>query len=288
MRESNTSIKYYVDKTEQGLPFYHFKVYSDILQYAKISGHRFVKLVNDNTLFNNDLDLILGFLKLQPPVESEYITCGNVLEPKIVSFLEENQEIKEVKTFSFEDLENGTEDFHFIRDLEYLNEKGQSVTGEIKTFYNRNKVEWDGLLAKPHIDWWLQTRLELEILKEEGGLGRIFYYYVTPSNRKKIVEGQPHNINLKYFFQSDYIVKPKKGEKEQMIETHFFEQGFTNFQELIDYALVRREDIMTLYEDDNGLYYQAHVPIKYPWSTDNNHIDKYIVTLSQYYNIEEI
>lgn len=288
MRESNTKIKYSVDTNDQGLPFYHFKIYSDILQYAKISGHRFVKLVNHDTLFNNDLDLVLGFLKLQPPVESEYITCGNILEPKIVSFLEENQEIKEVKTFSFEDLENGTEDFHFIRDLEYMNEEGQSVTGEIKTFYNRNKLKWNGLLAEPHIDWWLQTRLELEILKEEGGLGRIFYYYVTPSNRKKIVEGQPHNINLKYFFQSDYIVKPKKGETEEMIQTHFFEQGFNNFQELIDYALIRREDLMTLYEDSDGLYYQAHVPIRYPWASDNNHIDKYIESLKPYFIIEEI
>jgi hypothetical protein len=288
VRESNTKIKYSVDTTEQGLPFYHFKVYTDLLDYAKISGHRFVKLVNENTMYNNDLDLILGFLKLQPPVESEYITCGNILEPKIVEFLQLSEELQDVKTFSFEDLENGTEDFHFIRDLEYTNEEGQSVTGEIKTFYNRKKLEWDGLIPAPHIDWWLQTRLELEVLKEEGGLGRIFYYYVTPSVRKKLIEGQPHDINLKYFFQSDYIVKPKKGEKEDMIASHFFEQGFTNFQELIEYALMRREDLMTLYEDSDGRYFQAHVPIKYPWSLDNTHIDKYIENLKNYYTIEEI
>jgi len=73
-----------------------------------------------------------------------------------------------------------------------------------------------------------------------------------------------------------------------MIETHFFEQGFTNFQELIDYALIRREELMTLYEDSDGRYFQAHVPIKYEWSLDNTHIDKYLDNLKNYYTIEEI
>jgi hypothetical protein len=289
MSKYNATIKYSKTFNDQGFPQYHFKVYTDVKEYAKISGHRFVSLVDDNSFFRNDLDVILGFLKMQPPAESEYITCGNILEPKIIDFATHIYDLKDVKTFSFEDLDNGTSDFHFIRDLEYINENGEQVTGEVKTFYNRKKLDWHGnSLPEPHISWWLQTRLELEILKPEGGKGRIFYYYVTPGSREKIVKGKDHNINPKYFFASDYIVKPKDNTPEEMIVNNFKEQGFTTFRELMDYALIRREDLMTLYEDEEGTFYQATADIQYHWFDRYNHIENQIKELSKYFTIEEI
>lgn len=288
MSKYNAKIKYYKTYEPDSFIQYHFKIYTDAKEYAKISGHRFVNLVNHNNIFRNELDLILGFLKMQPPVESEYITAGNILEPKIVDYVANNFDVTDVKTFSFEDLENGTDDFHFIRDLEYINEDGQEVTGEIKTFYNRKKLKWDGLIPEPHLTWWLQTRLELEILKEPGGLGRIFYYYVTPSKRKQIVEGKEHYINPKHFFASDYIVKTRKGIPEPMIVNNFRELGLESFQELMDYSLLERDRLMTLYEDEDGVYYQARADIVYDWYHRSNHLEKYIEHLSNYFEIEEI
>jgi hypothetical protein len=283
-------IEYKVRNNPQtNMPLYEFFVYTPADEYTKISGHRFVNLIQDDGFFTNDLNILLGFLRKQPPVDSPYIQCGNILEQPVIDFASEIYGLKDISTFSFEDLENGNEDFHFIRDLEYTNEEGERVTGEIKTFYNKNKLSgWENIIPDPHPSWWLQTRLEVEILKPVGGKGKIFYYYVDKPTMTAILKERPYTLKPQHLFSSGYIVKHAEGEPEKYIEENFGYLGVKSFKDLMALAKKRRDKILTRYVDDNGeFFYHVQVPILYPWYHKSNHVKKYIEEISQHIKIEE-
>jgi len=284
---SDTKIEYKKD-FDGGFPLYHFKVYSDVTEFAKISGHRFVSMVNSQNIFANDLQILLGFIKRQPPVVSDYIEAGNILEQPVIDLATEVYSCKDVETFSFEDLENGTDDFHFIRDFEYTDENGERVTGEIKTFSNKKKVKWNGKQPIVNLDWWLQTRLEVEILKDVGGNGRVFFYYVPSTMRNAVVKGRPYHLKLKDFYASEYIEKYPWGAPEPMVEHHFGDEGFSSFKDLMEYALERREEMMTRYEDEKGEFYYVTASPRYPWFNKFDHVKNFIDEVSEYIETKEV
>ena len=284
-------IKYTVDVDRySGLPVYKFKVYSNVEEFAKISGHRFVNLIMDDDYFSNDLQTLLGFLKLQPPIDSPYITCGNKLEQPIIDTVTQLYNMKDVETFSFEDLDNGTNDFHFIRDLEYTDENGERITGEVKTFYNKQKLTgWENVIPDIHLSWWLQLRLELEVLKEVGGKGRIFYYYVDKPSMNAVLNDRPFSIKMNNLFASDYIVKLNKDEKDPYISQNLGHRGMHTFSDIEHQAFMKRDELALRYfDDDTGeIFYYVEVPIKYPWYAKSNHVENFIKETSQYIKIEE-
>ena len=284
---SDTRIEY-VKSYKDGRPFYQFKVYTDVDEYAKISGHRFVSLVNERNMFKNDLDVLLGFLKRKPFIDTDYMEAGRKLEEPVIELASRLYEMKDVKSgYSFEDLKEGTDDFHFIRDLEYTNENGERVTGEIKTFSNKKKVEWVGKIPKVSLDWWLQVRLEIEILKDIGGKGRVFFYYVDDTLRNAVLKGRPWSLKPKNLYASDYIEKFPEGAPEDMIVENFGHLDIYSFSEVMDYALEKRDDLLTLYEDDKGKFYYAEAHISYPFFKNFNHIERDLNELSEYLNIIE-
>lgn len=288
---SNVKIKYKKDTNPYtGMPVYGFKVYTNVDSFAKISGHRFVNLITTDDYFNNDLQTLLGFLKLQPPIESPYITCGNELEQPVIDKVTELYGLSDVETFGFEDLENGTEDFHFIRDLEFTDENGERVTGEVKTFYNKKKLTgWENIVPDPHVSWWLQLRLELEILKPVGGKGRIFYYFVDKPTMNAVLAGRPYTIKPKNLFASDYIVKRHEDDRDPFIEKHFGYHGIYTFGDLKRQAFLKRDELAQRYVDDETgeYFYYVQVPITYPWYEKSNHVENFIEETSKHIEFEE-
>lgn len=282
---TDVKIEYFVTNG-RNYPEYNFKVYTDITDFGKISGHRFVSLVDYDSPYENDLSMLLQFIGRSPFIENDYMKVGSALELSIIKASERQFGISNVKHgFGFEDLKNGTDDFHFIRDLMF-EENGQSMIGEVKTFYNKNKIGLsdDNPLPKPHISWWLQTRLEVEILNKPA---RIFYYYVTPTTKNAVLKGRPITIKPKYLFMSD-VIEPTE-EKEEVIESYFSELGFTRFSELMEYALYRQEDLMdNYYEDQKGCFYYVKVPIKAPWYGSKNHVEQFLEDISTQIKVEEI
>lgn len=253
-----------------GFPKYRFKVYTDLTEINRISGHRFVKLVTDE-MFNNDLAVLLQFLGAYPYIENEYMKCGKALEDPLIDFATNAYGFENVKTFSYEDLENGTDDFYFIRDMEY-EWKNKQYTGEVKTFYNKKKVDMDKtIIPQPHFSWWLQLRLELEILKDVGDVGNIIFYYVDKPTKKAILNGRDYTIKHKHLFVSDDIVKVPNDEPEEMIIENT-NGKFTTFGELMEYAKERRDELMTMYEDEEGTFYYAEVPTKYVFWKKFDHV----------------
>lgn len=287
---SNVKIKYSVEHNQySGFPVYKFKVFTDVDKFAKISGHRFVNLILTEDYFSNDLQTLLGFLKLQPPIESPYITCGNKLEQPIIDAVTELHNMKDVETFSFEDLDNGTNDFHFIRDLEYTNEEGERVTGEVKTFYNKQKLKgWENIIPDPHISWWLQLRLELDVLKDIGGKGKIFYYFVDKSSMNAVLNDRPFTIKPKNLFASDYIVKLPEETRDPFIEKYLGFRGLLSFADLKREALYKRDELSQRYFDDETgeVFYYVEVPIHYPWYEKNNHVENFIKDAEKYIRFE--
>lgn len=269
----------------QYYPIYHFKVYTPQKGFAKISGHRFVNLVDYKNVYQNDLSTLLGFIGKAPFIENDYMKVGNALEIPIAKASEEWFGLENVKyDFGFDDLKNGTADYHFIRDMMYEKD-GETFIGEIKTFYNRKKVNLsDGVYPKPHISWWLQTRLECEILNLKG---RIFFYYVTKGEKQKVLDGKAVAIKPKYLYQSEIIIP--HNEYEPTIAEHFDELGFSTFGELMAYAEMRKEELADeYYEDEQGGFYYVQVPVKDAWWGNKDPVEKYIDDLSTSIEIKEM
>jgi len=282
---NDVRIEYEV-KNGAELPVFHFKVYTDIREFKKISGHRFVSLVDHKNPFQNDLSTLLQFIGRSPYFENDYTKCGNALEYPVVKASERKFGLEEIEHgFSFEDLENGTDDFHFIRDLMYV-EDGKSHIGEVKTFYNKKKIGLSKTnpVPEPHISWWLQTRLEAEILDKPA---RIFYYYVEPVIKNAILKNRPVTIKEKHLFMSD-VIEPTDGE-EEVVTSYFTEFGFTKFKELMDYANERRDEMFNnYYEDEGGTFYYVVVEIKQPWYRGEPFIMNYINDIKKDIKIERI
>jgi len=277
----------YVKDFEYGKPLYRFKVYTPPKEFGKISGHRFVSLVNDNNIFQNDLQVLLGFIKRQPFIETDHTIVGNKLEQPIIDFVSEAYGFTDVETFGFEDLKNGNDDFHFIRDLEYTNENGERVTGEIKTYSNPRKVGGNIKSPVTHLDWWLQTRLEIEVLKEEGEKGKVFYYFVDEPTRNAVLNDRAYTLKYKNLAESDDIIKYGKNEEDPYIINNFPNQGFKTFKQLMDYAKERRDEMDTVYEDEEGTYYYVEVPLKYPFYHKFDHVKNYLNDIKEQIKIEE-
>ena len=281
----DVEINYWVENTST-FPKYCFKVYTDLTEFSKISGHRFVSLVDYKNYYENDLSTLLQFIKRSPFIKNDYMIVGERLEFPVVKASEKQFGLEDIEHgFGFEDLDNGNDNFHFIRDLMFKQD-GEDYVGEVKTFFNKKKINLSDTnpIPEPHITWWLQTRLECEIL---GLKGRIFYYYVTPTTKQAILKNRPITVKPKYLFMSD-VIEPTKN-KEEVIETYFSELGFTTFQEVMDYALMRREELMdNYYEDDKGKFYYVEVPIKNVWYGKQNHVEEFLETISNQIKVEEI
>ncbi len=255
-------------------PFYTFKLYTDKTEYKKISGHRFVKLVSQD-MYNNDIELIMDFFGLMPFVENDYMKCGKFLEEPLIKWFGNQYDLEDVRGgFGFGDLEHGNDDFHFIRDMMFTKD-GTEYLGEIKTFYNKKKIGLDtNPFPEPHITWWLQTRLMAELLDFPA---HIFYYHVDGVTKNAVLKGRNYTIKPKYAFMSDVIRPSTTPEKE--IEG--LGLRCSTFQELMDYALERREELLTRYRDENGEFYYAEVPVTYNWWNHNNHVEKFIELLQE-------
>ena len=277
------SIKYFVTNGTE-YPIYNFKVYIEPQEFRKISGHRFVSLVMMDDTYRNDLQTLLGFIGRSPYIENDYMKCGRILENPIITTAEKLYGIKVTKqNFGFEDLENGTDDYHFMRDLMF-EDNGEEYVGEVKTFYNKQKLNWKGNdYPEPHLSWWLQTRLECEILNKKG---RIFYYYVPKTSMEKVIGGKI-DIKIKNLFQSDDIVPTD--EPEPVIEEHLGHLGCQTFRDVMAFAEYRKFEMEDdYYEDDDGGYYLVSVPINDAWWGKQNHVEKYIEEIKNYITIEEI
>ena len=282
----DVKIKYKVEARD-GKPLYKFKVYTDVTEYKKISGHRFVSLVNQTSTFRNDLSTLLDFLGRQPFIDNKYMEVGRKLEQPIIDYAKEWFDMDDVVTYSFEDLKNGTDDFYFIRDLEYTNKDGERVTGEIKTFSNKQKVKWNGKVPEVNIDWWLQTRLEVEFTKDIGGKGRVFFYFVDKPMMNAVLKDRPYTFKVGNLYSSDYIIKEAPGVPEDMIEENFDYIGASSFQDLLDFSLAQRDEMLTLWEDEQGTFYYVEVPLQYDFWYNFDHVKNYIEDMSEYLKFEE-
>ncbi len=287
-------IEYVRKNGEEGKPFYEFRVFTDINEINKISGHRFVKLALKDDWMRNDLDVLLQFLSARPYIENIYTRVGKKLEPELIKLVSQYYPMSDIKTFdNYDDLKLGTEDFHFIRDLMYKDETNDPVIGEIKTFHNKQKI---GLTKKnpfppPHISWWLQTRLELDILGDVGDKARIFYYYVDKTLREAVDEGRPYSLKTKNLYASDYIIKPEIGEEEAIIKENFKDYGIKDFETLKEFVKDERDELMTMYENNDGeTFYVCYAQITYPhYLLKNfNHIENFLDEISEYFDIYEM
>ncbi len=283
----DVKIEYWVENTRD-FPEYHFKVYTDITGFAKISGHRFVSLVDHKSVYENDLSTLLQFLGRAPFIENDFMKVGSALEIPVIKASETQFGLERAYyNFGFEDLDNGNENFHFIRDMMF-EEDGKSYIGEVKTFYNKKKVNLsdENPLPKPHMSWWLQTRLETSILKKPA---KIFFYYVTPTTKQAVLKGRTFTIKPKYLFMSDVIGDVDEDTEEDIIKEYYEDFGFTTFNDLINYALMRREDMMDeYYTDDKGNYYYVKVPLKTAWYGKLNHVEQYLEDIAPQIKIKEI
>lgn len=281
----DVTIDYWVEYGGE-FPVYHFKVYTDIVEYGKISGHRFVNLVDYKNPYENDLAMLLQFIGRAPFLENKYMVVGKALELPIVKMAEEIYGLENVEHgFSYEDLDNGTDDFHFIRDLMF-DKDGERYIGEVKTFSNKKKIglSKENPLPEPHISWWLQTRLECEVLNKKG---QIFYYYVTKTMMNAILKGRPYTLKHKYLFASDPIIPTK--EKEPVIQDYFGELGIETFDGLMNYAKDRRDELMeNYYQDEKGNFYYVSVPIKDHWYSKQNHVERDLEEFAKQIEINEI
>lgn len=281
-------IKYSIVKNRQnGFPVYRFKIYTDIEEFLRISGHRFVSLVLDNDDFRNDADILLQFLSAKPFEENDYMKCGKELEQPVIDASKELYGLEDVETFGFEDLKNGTDEFYFIRDLEYTKD-GERYTGEVKTFYNKKKIglSKDNPYPMPHITWWLQLRLELEIMKPPGGKGQIFYYFVDKPSFKEVLANRPYSIKHQNLFASEPIIKYPTMKTDPYIVNNFFDKGFATFRDIMDFALERKEEMSKMYKDDEGTFYYVESPIRYPHFRKFNHIKNFIEENKKHFNFE--
>lgn len=274
---------------------YTFKIYTNLKEYNRISAHRFVQLCDVGDYVNH-ADVILQSLSRGVFKDNEFIRCGRELEPIIEKHVTETYGLvkptnNRITEWIGDENFNGKVDMYYGEvidtDLPFeIPTNVQNQIGEIKTYYSERKIKGGDL--NPNIEWWLQLKLYLEVAMGVGDVGRIYYAYVPPKLKEQVIaylDGKVKSYDLSSVVIKRTATIPKLTmfEPDPIVELYFGHLGISSFNELMSHIITKHEELLTLYEDDEGRFYTADVrTIK----GGREYVDEWIETCSNHMKVE--